>query len=150
MASLEFPFHKGARTSFIITGVLLCVLCVTAPVAVWMFWRVGRGRVQLTDEGLEAAGLVTDRITFADVERFGVLRIPVAARGLGGAIATMKLGGLDEGVNLVFRLKNGKDVKFLANQYERHAALVDEVTRRVGVPAETIPMGLMGWKWPTR
>lgn len=142
--------HKGARTALIIVGVLLCVLCVTIPFAAWVFYRVGRARVVVRPDGLEAVALLTDAVAFDDVERFGVLRIPLAARGLGAVIANMKLDNMGEGVNLVFRLKNGKDVKFLANQYERHAELIELVSKSVRVPSETIPMGLLGWKWPER
>lgn len=142
--------HKGARTALIIVGVLLCVLCVTIPFAVWVFYRVGRARVVVRPDGLEAVALMTDTVAFDDVERFGVLRIPLAARGLGAVIANMKLDNMGEGVNLVFRLKSGKDVKFLANQYERHAELIERVSKSVRVPRETIPMGLLGWKWPER
>lgn len=142
--------HKGARTALIITGVLLCILCVTIPFAVWIFYRVSRAKVTVRPDGLDAEGLMTDSVQFDDVERFGVLRIPLAARGLGAVLANMKLDNMGEGVNLVFRLKNGKDVKFIANQYERHAELIELVSKSVRVPRETITMGLLSWKWPEK
>ena len=146
----EFRMHKGARTALIITGVLLCVLCVTIPFAVWIFYRVSRAKVTVRPDGLDAQGLMTDSVQFDDVERFGVLRIPLAARGLGAVLANMKLDNMGEGVNLVFRLKDGKDVKFIANQYERHAELIELVSKSVRVPRETITMGLLSWKWPEK
>ena len=69
---------------------------------------------------------------------------------LGAVLANMKLDNMGEGVNLVFRLKNGKDVKFIANQYERHAELIELVSKSVRVPRETITMGVLSWKWPER
>lgn len=146
----EFRMHKGARTALIITGVLLCILCVTIPFAVWIFYRVSRAKVTVRPDGLDAEGLMTDSVQFDDVERFGVLRIPLAARGLGAVLANMKLDNMGEGVNLVFRLKNGKDVKFIANQYERHAELIELVSKSVRVPRETITMGVLSWKWPEK
>lgn len=147
----EFVMHKGARTALTIMAVLMLLLCVTIPLSVWIFIRLGRAKVTVKPDGLEASAILSDAVQFDDVERFGVLRIPLAARGLGAVIANMKLDNMGEGVNLVFRLKStGKDVKFLANQYERHAELIELVTKSVRVPCETIPMGLLGWKWPER
>lgn len=150
MEPLDFPMHKGARTSMYVVAVLLCLLCVTIPFAIYLFIRIGSCRVRLQGRTLEARGIVTDTVNFDDVERVGVLRIPMVARGIGGALARMKLDNMDEGVNLVFRLKSGKDVKFIANQYERHAELLEKVTALFGKPLETIPMGLLSWKWPER
>lgn len=150
MNELEFPMHKGARTALNITGVLLIILCVTIPFAVWVFYRVSKAKVTVGTEELVASGLVTDRVRFADVERFGVLRIPMVARGIGGVLANMKLDNMGEGVNLVFRMKDGKDVKFVCNQYERHQELIEAVTKAVRVPRETIAMGVLTWKWPER
>lgn len=150
MATVEFPMHSRARTALNITGGLLVLLCVTIPFAIWVFYRVTKAKVTVTPEGLEATGLMTDTLRFDDVERFGVLRIPLAARGLGAVLANMKLDNMGEGVNLVFRLKNGKDVKFISNQYERHAELIELVTKSVRVPREDLKMGLLSWKWPEK
>lgn len=142
--------HKGARTALNVTGGLLVLLCVTIPFAAWIFWRVSRAKVTIGPASVVAEGLVTDTVNFDEVERFGVLRVPVVARGLGAVLANMKLDNMGEGVNVVFKLKNGKDVKFIANQYERHAELIDELARRVQVPKETLAMGLVSHKWPER
>jgi hypothetical protein len=107
-------------------------------------------RVRLTATSLEARGITTDVVEFDQVARFGVLRVPLVARGLGAAVARMKLDNMSEGVNLVFLLKNGKTVKFIANQFERHQELVEQVKRLVRVPQEELTMGLMGPKWPER
>lgn len=87
MNELEFPIHKLARTSFIILSVLLCILCLTIPVAVFILIRLGSMRVKVTDRGLEARAIVTDTVDFAEVDRFGILTVPVVARGLGGLVA---------------------------------------------------------------
>lgn len=146
----DFRMHKGARTALNISGALLILLCVTIPVAAWIFYRVSKAKVTVRPDGLDAEGLLTDSVKFDDIERFGVLRVPLAARGLGAVLANMKLDNMGEGVNLVFRLKNGKDVKFIANQYERHAELIELVSKSVRVPRETITMGVLSWKWPER
>lgn len=151
MTEVEFPLHKPGRASLIITSVLLMVLVMTFPVAIYMLVRMGSLRVRVGARGLEARGwFLTDEVSWDDVERFGVLRVPVVARGLGGLVVKMKLNNLNEGVNLVFRLKNGKDVKFIANQYENHAAMIERVTASVRVPREEIKMGALSWKWPER
>ena len=145
-----FPLHKPARTSFIILAVLLALLCVTLPLTIYILVRLGSMRVRLTARGLEAKGLTSDEVVFDEVERFGVLRIPMRARGLGGVVANMKLNNMNEGVNLVFLMKNGKTVKFISNQFERHDELIQRVTEAVRVPKETIEMGLLNWKWPEK
>jgi hypothetical protein len=151
MNEVDFPLHKPGRTSLIITSVLLMILCMTFPVAIYMLVRMGSLRVRVGARGLEAKGwFMTDEVNWDDVERFGVLRVPVVARGLGAVIARMKLNNMNEGVNLVFRLKNGKDVKFIANQYENHEAMIERVAASVRVPKEEIKMGLLSWKWPEK
>ncbi len=147
----EYPLHKNGRTSFIVVSVLLCILCVTVPVALWVLSRLGKMKVALRSDGLEAIGaFLTDEVSWDDVERFGILRIAVVAGGLGGYFARMKLNHMNEGVNVVFRLKSGKDVKFVANQYEDWEKLIEDIAGRVRAPREEIPMGLLTWKWPEK
>jgi hypothetical protein len=137
--------------AFIIMGVLLCVLCVPFPLALWIFWRIGRAKVEVRPDGLTAEGpVLTDVVRFEDVQRLGLLRVPLVAKGLGATIANMKLDNLGEGLNLVFRLKDGSDVKFIANQYERHTELIEAVRQATRLPCEPIQMGLLSWKWPER
>lgn len=150
MNELEFPVHKAGRTSLTVVAVLLMVLCVTFPAAIYVLVRLAKMRVKVTPTGLEARGMVTDEVAFDQVARFGVLHVPVVAGGLGGYLARMKLNHMSEGLNLVFLMKDGKTVKFLANQYERHDELIDRVAASVRVPREEIQMGLLTWKWPER
>lgn len=150
MNELEFPLHKPARTSLTVVAVLLMLLCVTFPAAIYLLVRLSQMKVKLTATGLEALGFLTDTVQFDQVERFGVLHVPVVAGGLGGYLARMKLNHMSEGLNLVFLLKNGKTVKFIANQYERHDELINKVAASVRVPREEIQMGLFNWKWPER
>lgn len=151
MDAIEYPFHKGARTSLYIAAGLCILLVCAAPIGAYFIWRVLKGKVTLDGQKLRAEGLMTDEFAWADVDRIGLLNIPMAARGLGGVLARMKLDNMDYGVNLVARLKNGKDVKFLVNQYERHPEIVEKVKQHLKhLPMETIPMGLLTWKWPER
>jgi hypothetical protein len=149
METVEYPFHKGARTSLYIAAALCIILVCAAPIGLYFIYRVSKGKVTIDSQKLRAEGLMTDEIVFADVDRLGVVNIPMVARGIGGMLARMKLDNMDYGVNLVARLKNGKDVKFLVNQYENHQAIIDKVKQALpNVPIETIPMGIFSWKWP--
>lgn len=150
MEATDYPMHKGARTSLYVVAGLLVLLCVTIPFAVYVFIRVRSAKVRVTSSGLTARGLMTTEVPFDQVERAGVLRVPLVARGLGAVLARMKLDNMDEGVNLVFRLRGGKDVKVLVNQFENHRELVERVRGAVRVPLEDIKMGTFGWKWPER
>jgi hypothetical protein len=149
METIEFPFHKGARTSLYIAAGLLIVLICAAPIGFYFIWRVGKGKVSIDGTRIRAEGLLTDEILWADVERLGILKIPLAARGVGGMIANMKLNNMGYGVNLVAKLRNGKNVKFLLNQYENHEQIIEKVKQACpSVKMEEIPMGLFTWKWP--
>lgn len=151
METYDYPFHKGARTSLYVAAVLLILIVCAAPVGAYFIWRVRKAKVSISSSGLKAEGLLTDELKFADVERLGLLRIPLVARGLGGALARMKLNNMDHGLNLVARLNNGKDVKFLLNQYERHDEIIERVKQACpSIPIEEIPMGMLTWKWPER
>lgn len=150
MEATEYPMHKGARTSLYVVAALLVLLCFTIPFAVYIFIRVRGAKVRVRSSGLEARGLLTTEVPFDQVERAGVLRVPLVARGLGAVLARMKLDNMDEGVNLVFRLRGGKDLKVLVNQFENHRELVERVRGAVRVPLEDITMGTFGWKWPER
>lgn len=150
MDAVEFPMHKGARTSLYVVAALLVLLCFTIPFAIYIVVRVRSARVRVTSSGLEARGLMTTTVPFDEVERAGVLRVPLVARGLGAVLARMKLDNMDEGVNLVFRLRSGKDLKVLVNQFEQHRDLIERVRASVRVPLEDVKMGAFGWKWPER
>ena len=78
-----------------------------------------------------------------------MLRIPIVARGIGGALARMMVGG-DYGINLVVRTKAGKDVKLIASQYERHDEIIQKVAQACGKDLEQMPMGMFTWSWPQR
>src|SRR3954449_9549146 len=107
----EYPFHAGARMALNVAAVLCMILVVGIPIGIWIMVRVSGAKVILDDKGLTAKGLGSLRVELADVARFGVLRVPIIARGIGGALARKKVGG-DEGVNLCLQTKAGKTKKF--------------------------------------
>lgn len=147
----EYPFHKGAKGSLYTAAVLLLLLVFTIPIAIYFFWRIGRAKVTFTESGLEVNGLGSSKFDWSDVSRLGLLKIPLHARGVGGALAQAKLGGLNYGLNVVVQTKSGKNIKFIANQYERHDELVEKVKQHLShLPCEEIPMGVFGWKWPAQ
>jgi hypothetical protein len=151
METAEFPFHKGARTALYVAGGLCIILICAAPIGLYFIWRTMKGKVIIDRERIRAEGLMTDEIVFADVERLGLLNVPMVARGIGGMLARMKLDNMDYGVNLVAKLKSGKNVKFVLNQYEKHGEIIERVKQACpNVPMETIAMGLLTWKWPER
>lgn len=151
METLEYPFHKGARTSLYVAAALCILLVCAAPIGAYFIYRIGKGKVSINGTSIKAEGLMTDEIAFSDIDRIGLLNIPMVARGLGGMLARMKLNNMDYGINLVAKLKNGKNVKFLLNQYERHDEIIEKVKAAVpNLQMEQIPMGLLSWKWPER
>ena len=150
MDTIEYQMHKGARTALYVAAALIALFCITVPIAAYLIWRISKARVVLSPSSVVAYGMTTDEIVFSEVERIGVLRVPVVARGVGGVLARMKLGNMDVGLNLVAKLTNGKTVKFIVNQYERHEDLLSRVGQSVQKPMEQMQMGLFTWKWPER
>ena len=151
METVEFPFHKGARTSLYIAAALCILIVCAAPIGAYFIWRVMKGKITIDSQKIRAEGLMTDEIVWAEVERIGLLNIPLGGAGIGRMLARMKLDNMDYGVNLVAKLKNGKDVKFLLNQYENHGQIIDKVKQATpNLTMEEIPMGLLSWKWPER
>ncbi|MBL8952972.1 MAG: hypothetical protein JNK82_19500 [Myxococcaceae bacterium] len=151
MEATEYPFHKGARTSLYVAAGLCILLVCAAPIGAYFIWRVMKGKVIIDSQKIRAEGMLTDEIVFSDVERVGLLRIPMVAGGIGGMLARMKLNNMDHGINLVARLNNGKDVKFLLNQYENHEQIIERVKQALPTKQlEEIPMGMLTWKWPER
>jgi hypothetical protein len=146
-----YPFHKGARTALYIVAVLLIVLVITIPLAIYFFIRVGSGKVIVSKTGVRAEGLMlTDSFEFADVARLGLLKSPIHGAGIGVAIARMKLGGLGYGMNVVVKTRAGKTIKFISNQYERHEEMIAQIQKAVPVPCEQLEIGMVSIKWPDR
>ena len=150
-AVAEYPMHKAAKTSLRIAGVLMCLPVMTAPIGIYFLFRVGKAKVTITPTGVKAAGLTSTGFEFADVARFGLLKIAVAGnKGVAGALAQSKLGGLDHGLNVVVQTRSGKNIKFVTNQYERHEDMIARITQAIPVPREELEMGALSWKWPAK
>jgi hypothetical protein len=73
--------------------------------------------------------------------------VPVAARGLGGALVRRRVGG-DRAFHLVVKTRSGKTRRFIVSSYENFQDIVSEVILRTRRPCETIRAGLFGLKWP--
>jgi hypothetical protein len=144
-----YPLHKGAKTALIVVCVLLVVLCVTIPLAAYFFYRVQTAGARLRRTGLTIRSLGTFEVEFGDIERLGVLTVPVVASGVGGALAKARVGG-EVATNLVVRTRAGKDKRVIISQFDKWDELLAEVKKSVQVPCEDIKMGLVTWKWPEK
>jgi len=143
----EFRFHKGARIALRVVGVLCLLLVVAAPVGLWILWRVSRAKLSITPGGVSASALTTVDFEFAEVERLGVCKVPIVARGIGGALARYKVGG-DAGINLCVMLRNKKKRQITVSMYEDYQTALDAVSTAVGRPYEELSIGLLGIKRP--
>jgi hypothetical protein len=149
----QFPLTSGARTAMIVVGVLCCLLVFALPIGIWVFYRLGKAKVTLTPEGLEAVNVFSGtRYAWTDVERLGLMQVAVAkGGGVAGAMAREKTGG-DAATHLIVRTKAGDNRSFMVSSYENMLDILDEVEQRVGKPYETVEpgaAGAMGAKWPT-
>ncbi|MCC6805958.1 MAG: hypothetical protein IT381_00930 [Deltaproteobacteria bacterium] len=146
METVEFRMHKGARVALYIAGALCFILVVAAPIGLWMILRAAGGKVIVSPTEVKAKGLLTTTINLHDVKRIGICLVPIAAKGIGGALAKMKVGG-DHGVNVCVMNGAGKTQKFIVSMYEDQEKIKAAITKIVNKPYEDIPMGLLGIKW---
>ena len=111
----EYRMHKGARTSLIIAGVLCILLVFSAPIGIWIIIRASGGKVVVTPTELLFKAILSMRINLQDVQRIGILKVPMANnKGLGGALAKAKVGG-DTAIHLCVMTKAGKTKNFIVS-----------------------------------
>ena len=122
------------------------MLIVTIPIAIGIFISAARGRIELMHDAIVVRGLWATRIPLTDVQRLGVLHVPVVGRGIGRALARKKVGG-SVGVNLCVMNSQGKTRKVLASMYENYQDLISRTQHIVHRPIETVQVGLIGPKW---
>jgi hypothetical protein len=147
MENREFRLHKGARTALNIAGILCIVLIIAAPFGIWIMLRVAGGKLILGAQGLVAKALGTVQYDWKDVDRIGLVSVPIVARGIGGMLARQKVGG-DFALNVCVLLRSGKKRMFTVSMYEDHQAALEQITAAVGKPYEDLKMGVFGVKWP--
>ena len=146
-AAMTFPLHAGARGAYMVLGVLLCLLIVTIPVAIWAFVARSRGRIDVRGMEIVSVGFFTRRLDLSRARRLGVLHVPVYARGIGGAIARRKVGG-DQAVHLCTMDEPGRKRNMLVSMYERFPEIIHYGQRATGLPLEDVQVGALGPKWP--
>ena len=144
----EYRLHGGARAALYIVSALCFILVVAIPIAIWVAIRTAGGKIVLSPNGVVAKGLLTTEFSYADVERLGTCKVPILAKGIGGALAKQRVGG-DNAINVVVKLKNNKTRKIIASSYEKYEEIMATISQRIGKPYEQLTMGAFGMKWPT-
>lgn len=147
----QYPLSSGARTAMIIVGVLCCLLVVAIPIGIWVFYRLGKAKVTLSPEGLEAVNVFSStRYAWTEVERLGTVQIAVVkGGGMAGAMAREKSG--DAATHLIVKTTSGDNRSFMVSSYDEWQDILDQVEQRVGKPYEVVTpsaVGLAGAKWP--
>jgi|GEM_PF-3103373 len=147
----DYRFKKGTRSAATIMGVLLTVLIITIPFAIYFFLRKNSANVTFDEGGeglsVKGLGLTTSRWEFAELERIGMLNIRVVGGGIGGSIGR-KLNGGEVAMNFVAITRGGKKLKFMVSRFEGTEAIIGRVVEATGLPLETVSMGAFGPKWP--
>ena len=144
-----FRFHAGARGALTIVAVLLCLLVIPIPFAIWIIVRASAGRIEITDTELIARALFTKRWSLGRLRRLGVLTVPVYARGIGGALARRKVGG-NQAIHLCSIDDRGRKSTVLVSMFERYPEIVNRVSAMTGLAVEPLEMGAFGPKWSQR
>lgn len=143
-----FKLSSGARTAMIVVGVLSCLLIVGIPLGVYVFWRLGRARIELTSEQFIAVEMFSStQFAWSDVARLGIFTFAVAGQGVAGAVAREGAGG-NEATHLAVKLKSGAEKRVMVSRFERWQDILDEVEQRANLPFEKLETGAIGPKWP--
>jgi hypothetical protein len=130
-----------------VVAVLLFILIVTFPIALWALVARSRGRIEVRGLEIVSYGFLSKRLDLSRARRLGVLQVPVYARGLGGAIARRKVGG-DQAIHLCTMDEQGRKANMLVSMYERFPEIIDLAQRATGLPIEEVEVGVLGPKWP--
>ncbi|MFN0060300.1 MAG: hypothetical protein ACKVX7_17720 [Planctomycetota bacterium] len=149
MQTLEFRCHAGARGANIAIGVLLCLTIIGIPFGVYVLWRAGGSKLLLSPTDVVARGLTTTKVSFADVARFGLLRVPLrTGGGLGGAMGRARVGGGTHAIHLCFQNSAGKTTRFLVSMFEKHEEIAQTISQIVHRQPEDMITSGFGPRWP--
>ena len=144
MEAQTYPAHAGAKTAFTIVGILLCLLIITIPLAIWIIVASRRARVVVDDAGIR-------------IKMFGSIRLVGPDRpgrssahqcsGWGGAgiLVKKKVGG-DEAINLCLQSRKGRTRHCIISMYQNWEDIVEHVAQRTGRQCETLSRGFSGPK----
>jgi hypothetical protein len=143
---LVYRLHSGARSAMNISGVLLCLLVVTIPIAIIIFWKTAAARLEIAGDELIFRNLISKRWRISSLRRLGVLAVPVIARGIGGALARKKVGGA-HAIHLCAIDDRGKKMNMLISIFERHQEIVQQVAAMTRLNVEEVKSGAFGPKW---
>jgi hypothetical protein len=148
----QYPLSSGARTGMIVVGVLCCLVLLAIPLGIWVFYRLGKAKVTLSPEGLEAVNIFSStRYAWTDVARLGLMQVAMAKDGgMAGALARESTGG-NSATHLIVKTNAGDNRSFLVSNYDEWQDILDQVEQRVGKPYEAVTpgaAGAMGAKWP--
>jgi hypothetical protein len=144
---LTYPLHAGARGAYMFVGVLLFILIIGIPFAIWAFIARSRGRMEVQGLEVRSYGFFTRRLDLSRARRIGFLEVPIYARGIGGAIARRKVGG-NKAVHLCTMDEQGRKANILVSMYERFPEVIQHAQRVTGLPLEEVKVGALGPKWP--
>lgn len=147
--SNSYSFAPQVKSAIVIFAVLLCVLVVTIPGAIYLLVKRSSAKLELSDDGLEVSGLGgRQRWKFDDLERIGLLSIHVTGGGASAGLGH-RINGGSPAVNLCGRTKKGKTRKFMISRFENYEEILAEIERTSGLRLEQVGMGAFGPKWPT-
>ena len=144
---MTYPLHAGARGAYMVVGVLLFILIIGIPFAIWAFIARSRGRMEVRGLDIRSFGFFTRQLDLSRARRLGVLEVPIYARGIGGAIARRKVGG-NKAVHLCTMDEQGRKANILVSMYERFPDIIQHAQRMTGLPLEEVKVGALGPKWP--
>jgi len=140
-----YPMAADEKTRFKLAAFLSVLLVITIPLAIWIWVRLGKARLELDDERLVAYGpMGTFSIALADVERIGTLyrdvpQVRPQVREQFGKSVMVLFG---------FRKRSKKTKHFVVTLYEDPKAIIEGVSQVTGKPVEDLEQGALGLYWP--
>ncbi|WP_372364935.1 hypothetical protein [Candidatus Uabimicrobium sp. HlEnr_7] len=124
--------EEEARFAYISLGVLIALTFFGIPIAIWIWTRISKMRVEFTEDRLIVAGaLVTQEYKFDEIRDIAIFQIPVAAKGIGGYLARKKVGGRRMAMNLCIKKQNKKIGAFIASSYQNELEIMSGLEEAV-------------------
>jgi hypothetical protein len=142
-----YRLHPKATRFALIVSIILAWLIIPLPYALACFLAACRSKLVLHEKGMEVTYLFTRRIRFDEIERLGLLPVPVPTRGIGAYLARMECSG-EHRINLCVMDRRGKTRWVPVSLYEGYLDFLHRVQQAVDKPYEEVALGAFHFKWP--
>ncbi len=147
--SQTYKFTSQVQSACKIFAVLLGLLLITIPIAIWFWLRKDSAYVIISENKIQIRGLALRETTwdFSKIRRLGVMKVAVPKAGLGGTIAK-KLSGGSIAVNACAEFEDGTKKYFMVSRFENQDEILTALSTATSLDYEEVTRGMNKPKWP--